>query len=407
MAAAVRGYCDVSGRCGVCADVLAHHDGSASRPAVGSGTRVGRRHLLYRPLLQRSRWSVFGLGALCGLAAAIKPSAFPASLTCIELAAGAQLICECLEADGGGFRAAVRRAGLPPLIFVAGLLAGTFAIAGFELVNTLNYIRIAMVDYRDFWVFDESFRDSLLHYSVGVEGRTALSYWLWFGLESYFLGAMFYGVFIVAMALNLCAIIGGLEGILSRLTLGPALRRWLVSGLHILPLVVALSLFVHNCLPGRVELATRLNQDQIHDMRTATERVWSLLQQKSLMPDAQASVQAGKVPVVTFSSPYPVTSRTIQLYAVQAHMTLHVQHQYFNRTLDAAAKVLLASDVAIVTSSMPHNLPGPRMGDELIGRMDADPNMCLVDSLPLLTARVIRIYRRGDTGCGTSAPASR
>jgi hypothetical protein len=222
MAAAVRGYCDVSGRCGVCADVLAHHDGSASRPAVGSGTRVGRRHLLYRPLLQRSRWSVFGLGALCGLAAAIKPSAFPASLTCIELAAGAQLICECLEADGGGFRAAVRRAGLPPLIFVAGLLAGTFAIAGFELVNTLHYIRIAMVDYRDFWVFDESFRDSLLHYSVGVEGRTALSYWLWFGLESYFLGAMFYGVFIVAMALNLCAIIGGLEGILSRLTLGPA-----------------------------------------------------------------------------------------------------------------------------------------------------------------------------------------
>jgi len=84
-----------------------------------------------------------------------------------------------------------------------------------------------------------------------------------------------------------------------------------------------------------------------------------------------------------------------------------VQHQYFIRTLDAAAKVLLASDVAIVTSSMPHNLPGPRMGDELIGRMDADPNMCLVDSLPLLTARVIRIYRRGDTGCCTSAPASR
>jgi len=39
-----------------------------------------------------------------------------------------------------------------------------------------------MVDYRDFWVFDESFRDSLLHYSLGLEGRTALNYWLWFGL---------------------------------------------------------------------------------------------------------------------------------------------------------------------------------------------------------------------------------
>jgi hypothetical protein len=142
-------------------------------------------------------------------------------------------------------------------------------------------------------------------------------------------------------------------------------------------------------------------------MRTATEKVWSLLQQKSLMPDAQASVEPGKVPVVTFSSPYPVTSRTIQLYAVQARVPLHVRGQYFNRTLDAAAKVLLASDVAIVTSSMPHNLPGPRMGDELIGRMDADPAMCLVDSLPLFTARVIRIYRRGNPGCGTSAPTSR
>ena len=447
MAAAVRGYCDVPGRCGVRTGVLAHQDGSASRPAVGSGTRIGRRHLLYRPFLQRSRWSVFGLGALCGLAAAIKPSAFPASLTCIGLAAGAQLVCECLEADAGGFRAAVRRAALPALIFAAGLLAGTFAIIGFELLNILNYIWIAMVDYRDFWVADESFRDSLLHYSVGLDGRTALNYWLWFGLalipvrfglallhdrrdvgrsitllvavlvayaiptlspvKSYFVGAMFYGVFIVAMALNLCAIIGGFEGILWRPTLSPALRRWLVSGLHLLPLVVALSLFAHNCLPGRVELATRFNQDQIHDMRTATEKVWSLLQQKSLMPDAQASVEAGKVAVVTFSSPYPVTSRTIQLYAVQARVPLRVRGQYFNRTLDAAAKVLLASDVAIVTSSIPHNLPGPRMGDELIGRMDADPGMCLVDSLPLLVTRVVRIYRRGDPGCGTSAAPSR
>ncbi len=424
------------------------HTMTEARPDLPWGLALGLAvgAILYRPFLQRSRWSVFGLGALGGLAVAIKPSAFPASLTCIGLAAGAQLVCECLEAEVGGFRA-VRRAGLPALIFAAGLLAGTFAIVGFELVNTLNYIRIAMVDYRDFWVFDESFRDSLLHYSLGLEGRTALNYWLWFGLalisvrlglallhdrrdvgrsitflvavlvayaiptlspvKSYFLGAMFYGVFIVAMALNFCAIIAGFEGILWRLTLSPALRRWIVSGLHLLPLVVALSLFAHNCLPGRVELATRFNQDQIHDMRIATEKVWSLLQQKSLMTDAQASVEDGKVPVVTFSSPYPVTSRTIQLYAVQARMPLRVRHQYFNRTLDAVAKVLLASDVAIVTSSIPHNLPGPRMGDELIGRMDADPGMCLVDSLPLLTARVIRIYRRGDPGCGTSAPASR
>jgi hypothetical protein len=425
------------------------HTMTEARPDLPWGLALGLAigAVLYRPFLQRSRWSVFGLGALCGLAAAIKPSAFPASLTCIGLAAGAQLVCECLEVEVGGFRAAVRRAGPPALIFAAGLLAGTFAIIGIELVNTVNYILLAMVSYRDFWVADESFRDSLLHYSVGPEGRLALNYWLWFGLalimvrlglallhdsrdvgrsitlvvavlvayaiptlspvKSYFLGAMFYGLFIVAMALNFCAVVAGLEGILSRLTLSPALRRWLVSGLHLPPLVVVLPLFVHNCFPGRVEVATKFNQDQIHDFRTATEKVWSLLQQKSLMPDAQASVEAGKVPVVIFSSPYPVTSRTIELYAVQARMPLRVRGEYFDRTLDAAAKVLLASDVAIVTSSIPHNLPVPMMGDELIRRMDADPGMCLAASWPLLATKVIRVYRRGDPGCGTSAPDPR
>jgi hypothetical protein len=168
-----------------------------------------------------------------------------------------------------------------------------------------------------------------------------------------------------------------------------------------------LSLFVYKCFPGRVEVATRFSQDQIHDFRTATEKVWSLLQQRSLMPDAQAPVQAGKVPVVIFSSPYPVTSRTIELCAVQARMPLHVRGEYFERTLDAAAKVLLASDVAIVTSSIPHNLPVPTMGDDLIRRLDADPGMCLAASWPLLATKVIRVYRRGDPGCGTTAPNPR
>jgi hypothetical protein len=425
------------------------HTMTEARPDLPWGLALGLAigAVLYRPFLQRSRWSVFGLGALCGLAAAIKPSAFPASLTCIGLAAGAQLVCECLEAEVGGFRAAVGRAGPPALVFAAGLLSSTFAIIGIELVNTVNYILLAMVSYRDFWLADESFRDSLLHYSVGPEGRLALKYWLWFGValimvrlgiallhdrrdvgrsitlvvavlvayaiptlspvKSYFLGAMFYGVFIVAMALNFCAIVAGLEDILSRLTLSPALRRWLVSGLHLLPLVVVLSLFVYKCFPARVEVATRFSQDQIHDIRTATEQVWSLLQQRSLMPDARASVQAGKVPVVIFSSPYPVTSRTIELYAVQARMPLHVRGEYFERTLDAAAKVLLAADVAIVTSSIPHNLPVPTMGDDLIRRLDADPGMCLAASWPLLAAKVIRVYRRGDPGCGTTAPNPR
>jgi hypothetical protein len=36
------------------------------------------------------------------------------------------------------------------------------------------------------------------------------------------------------------------------------------------------------------------------------------------------------------------------------------------------------------------------MGDELISRLDADPHMCLVESMGLLNARVMRIYRRSN-----------
>jgi hypothetical protein len=418
-----------------------------ARPDLPWGLAVGLAigAVLYRPLLQRSRWSIFRLGVLCGLASAIKPTAFPASFACIGLAAGVQLACECLESGIQTFRAAVARTGLPALLFAAGLLAGAVPIIGIEFVQTIRYILSVMIHDRDFWVIDESFRTSLMHYSIGFEGSLALNYWLWVGLalatarlclavlndrrdvgtactilaagliayaiptlshvKSYFLGAMFYGVFIVTMMLNFGAVLAGLDVVISRLMPRSPLQPWLRSGLHLVPLAAVLSLFLANGLPGRVALPTALTPDQIQDIRIATAKVWSLLQQRS--QGVEASAQGGKVPVISFSSPYPVTPTTIQLYAVQARMRLDVRAQFFNRTLDAAEKALLASDVAIVTSSMPHNLPGPRMGDELIGRMDANPGMCLVDSLPLLTVRVIRIYRRGDPGCGTSAPASR
>lgn len=410
-----------------------------ARPDLPWGLALGLAigAILYRPLLQRSRWSLFGVGVLCGLASAIKPSAFPASFACIGLAAAAKVACECLDSDIRTFRAAATRAALPALLFSAGLLAGALPIIGIDLVGIIRYILNVMIHDRDFWVVDESFRTSLMHYSIGREGHLALKYWLWVGLalatarlclailndrrdlgsacailaaglvayaiptlssvKSYFLGAMFYGVFIVTMMLNFGAVVAGLDAVISRLMLRPALQRSLRSALHLIPLAAVLSLFIATSLSGRVALATSLIPDQIQDIRTATAKVWSLLQQKSL---AQGSFDhSGKVPVVSFSSPYPVTSTTIQLYAVQAHLSLDVRGEYLNRTLDAAEKALLASDVVVVTSSLPHNLPGPRMGDELISRMDANPGMCLVDSLPLLFARTIRIYRRGDPGC--------
>jgi len=412
-----------------------------ARPDLPWGLALGLvvGALLYRPFLQRSRRSVFVLGVLSGLAVSIKPTAFPASLTCIGLTAGGQLLRECLESDIWTFRAAATRAGLPALLFAAGLLATAAAIIGVDLVKTIDYILHAMIYDRDFWAIDESFLTSLLHYAIGGDGHLALNFWLWIGLalalarvglilsndrrdagaaatvlatafvayaiptlsslKSYFVGAIFYGVFIVTMTLNFGAVVSGLEAVISRSMLKPPLQDRLRSALHVVPLAAVLLLFAANCFPGRVALATRLTPDQIQDIRTATAEVWSLLQ-TSPMLGLSPSVQAGKVPLVSFSSPYPVTSTAIQLYAAQARMRLNVRGEYFNRTIEAAEKALLASDVAIVTSSMPHNLPGPRMGDQLISRIDANPNMCLAASLPLIAVRVIRIYRRAESGCG-------
>jgi hypothetical protein len=408
-----------------------------ARPDLPWGLALGLAvgTVVYRPLLSRSGCSLIWIGVLAGLASSIKPSAFPASLACLGLVACVQVVGECLvSSDVRSLRAVFTRGAPTLLLFAAGLLAGAMSIIGIEVTNTIHYILNTMIYDRDFWEINESFVHGLFHYSVGSEGLCALNYWLWIGLtlamfrifiavssdrrdlgaaftvlaagfvayaiptlssvKSYFLGAMFYGVFIVAMMLNFGAVVAGLDAVISRQMLRPALQHWLRLGLHLIPLAAVLSLFIATSFPGRVTLSTSLTWDQIQDIRTATAKVWSLLQ-KSL---AQGT-EAGKVPVISFSSPYPVTSTTIQLYAVQAHSILDVRGEYLNRTLAAAEKALLASDVVIVTSSMPHNLPGPRMGDELISRMDVNPGMCLVGSLPLLTARTIRIYRRGDPGC--------
>lgn len=42
---------------------------------------------------------------------------------------------------------------------------------------------------------------------------------------------------------------------------------------------------------------------------------------------------------------------------------------------------------------MPHTLPGPRAGDELILRMDANTSVCRIEALDFADVR-LRVYRR-------------
>jgi hypothetical protein len=48
-------------------------------------------------------------------------------------------------------------------------------------------------------------------------------------------------------------------------------------------------------------------------------------------------------------------------------------------------------------------LPVPPMGDELILRLDADPHMCLILSIPLREAREVRLYRHSEFVCELAA----
>jgi hypothetical protein len=420
-----------------------------ARPDLPWGLAVGLAvgGIAYQPLACRDRWSIFFLGALCGLAVDIKPSAILASVACVVSAAAAKLVCEYFESETRNSFLRTRF-GLTALIFIAGLITSTVPIVSVELPNTVRYIYSALVTNRDFWETNESLYAHLIHYSIGSSGELALGYWFWIGvvlfsiriglalyarrkdlsagltllaivlvayaiptasvMKSYYLGAMFYGVFVVAMALNFAAIADMLDEAHTRACLGISkLRRSIFLELRIALVAVVSLLFTSDMLGGKVILATRLDQNSIQDIRTATERVWFLLKHNAAWATSKSLDHSAHTTTVGFSSPYPVTSSAIELYAVQANISLEAHGEYFDRTLAEAVEHLRKFNFAIVTSSMPHNLPGPRMGDDIILRLDADPTMCLVDSLPLLAARVIRIYRHDANGCGSPGSGSK
>ena len=321
-----------------------------------------------------------------------------------------------------------------------GFLLGVVAIDGVGFAATVRYIVKAMISDRDFWTTSGSLWFHLSFYSVGGGGgRIALKYWFVVGLvlfavriwlsrqdrsdlgralallavvaaayaiptaslvKTYFLGAIFYGPFIVAMVLNYAAIADRLAhdrgGAFARRA---GVRGPTAAGLRLLPLAAVGALFIGQLALGDAPLATKLDQETISDIRNATARTWSALSAALPHETAQTLAWRGPGAIITVANPYPVNAAVLKLYAAQANVNVEAREGYFSRTLDEAANSLSAADFAIVTSSMPSNLPVPPMGDELIGRLDADPHMCLVGSITLLKAREMRLYRHSETGC--------
>jgi hypothetical protein len=412
------------------------------RPDLPWGLALGLAvaAIFHQPLFVCSHGSLFLLGLLCGVAAAIKPSGLPASVALLGFAMCAATVCGCLETGSRNFRLLLKQASATLLLLGLGFLLGVAAIDGVGFAATVRYIVKAMISDRDFWTTSGSLWFHLSFYSVGGGGGwIALKYWfavgpvlfavrIWLSrqdrpdfqralallavvaaayaiptasvVKTYFLGAIFYGPFIVTMVLNYVVIADRLAldhgGAFARRV---GLRGPTATGLRLLPLAAVGALFIGQLSLGDAPLATKLDQETISDIRNATARTWSALSAALPHETAQTLLWRGPGAVVTVANPYPVNAAVLRLYAAQANLNVEAREGYFSRTLDEAANSLSAADFAIVTSSMPSNLPVPPMGDELIGRLDADPHMCLVGSITLLKAREMRLYRRSEIGC--------
>jgi hypothetical protein len=402
------------------------HTVSEARPDLPSGLAIGLAAgaVVHRGVLGRSVRTLAALGIACALAASIKPTSFPAALVLLGGAFAIRLFADCIAA--GGLRLSVRRALSSLLWFVLPLIATTALLIGPALVETVTYILNVFVGQRDLWTTGESFWAGLLRFSIGGEGQFGLHYWFAIGLalmllrlvlaaivggaalldavvllaavliayaipsvaeiKTYYFGAMFYGLFIVAMVLNGCVSLELVEALLGRYGLAADMRRYLLIAGRVLALAFVVQLFVRHVALGQISTATPLSAQQQESIRGATERLWSLL--RDMKP-----AEPGPL-TVAFSSPYPVTSATIQLYAAQARINLVVRNELFYRTAQATGDALLKSEILVLSSSIQHTLVGPRVGDELIARMDAEKGVCLLDTqtFPDVT---LRVYRRG------------
>jgi hypothetical protein len=401
------------------------HTAMEARPDLPWGLALGLAlgAIVQRGVLRRSTLSLVALGVGCGLAGSIKPTAFPASLASIGSIFVIRLLVDC--AQEGGLRMAHKRAIKVLLAFGLAWLVTMGALIGPAIVETISYILRVFVSQRDLWSTGEGFWSGLTHFSTGAEGRAGLHFWFWIGcvlmamrlcfaasqnraamqdalvllaallityaipsvaeIKTYFFGGIFFGLFIVALMLNYCAIQDALAARLDERGMTAANGRHLLALVRLAPLVVVAMLFARNIGTGRIGLATPLSAQQQEDISVATDRVWKLVR--------ETSTASGEPLRIGFSNAYPVTPTTIQLFAAQARMSVNVGQELFHRTVETTEQALLQANLIVITSSMPHTLPGPRAGDELILRMDANTSICRIEALDFADVR-LRVYRR-------------
>jgi hypothetical protein len=417
-----------------------------ARPDLAWGLAMGLVLVatVHRPLVMRSPWGLFLLGLLAGGAAAIKPTALPASIAYVVATLGIGSLCDVLDEGYRLTRTRVTLALRTAAIYLAGFVLLLAPLVAVQSKTLLNYILATLVYNKDFWRYEGDLYQQATFYFAVL--RPALGWWRWIGvglfaarlalsfrfdrkdfrrawallaaliwvyivptlseMKTFFVGGSIYGVFVVAMAVNFASVIGLVDRAVASRGMFPGGRPLITRRFALAAtLALAVASLAFELAAGRIRIATVFPKPWIEDTANGTARVWDTLRRSA---DAATNDEQNRRPVtVTFSSPSPVNPSIIQLYAAKAGMPLDAGAAYFHRTLEAAAQALAASDFSVVTSSMPHNLPGPRMGDDLIRALDADPAVCMIDSFPQASGGIVRVYRNRRLGCPASSNGPR
>lgn len=394
---------------------------------LASGLAIGA--IVHKPIQGRSLSAVAILGFCCGLAALIKPTALPASLACFA-------IVFLISTLGGWFDSTVlptvRNAAWRMLVFGLATICALAPYLSVSFSQVTGYIWQTLVENRALWALDAGLYDHAVYYSFGGPGRLALGGGLLVGLglfagrlalgaylkskdvvralvlllavavvyaipsvsvvKSYFLGAMFYGTFVVATALNFAAIATLMRDAIDDRGLD---RIGGFGAFRVVVIMVLAGLFLRITIQKDARIATTFDEGTRREVRASSEAVWPVLRGLAI----EAGNSLGRPLVVSFSSPFPVNPSLVQLYAQQAQIPLSVRGEFFQPRLDDALTSLASADVVVVTSSLQHNLPVPKMGDDIIRALDGRSDLCAIQTVSLPDNRILRVYRKVDQGC--------
>ena len=413
---------------GVATLPFVNHIATEFRPDLIHGACLGLYAvaLLQRSVRERSRSTLLLLGAAGGLLLIAKPTAFLPTIALGCTALALRLVLDRLRPGTTWSRDFLAAQAKAILWFCAGvvLVAGPTFVLRYSII--FDYVYRTIIGRRDLYRLDATFVQHLQFYSVGFGGFFALGRGLWVALatfvpcllvvairrdgggvlacvatavlvavayaiptvtdvKTYFLGSMFYGTLTAAAIANVSAV--GRAVSLPQL-LVPA-RAWLLAAIALSICGVSGYRLYRQPIP----LATGFSAAEAENYRLATAQILRVI--RDLASRHEQGPNGGRPLRVMFNSPVPTNPTVIEFYAnTEGPRRVATISTFLESDLDRLMAAMTRWDVMVVASSTPHPLPGPRLGDALIARLDQRDDFILVESIAQTPSGVVRIYVR-------------